>query len=110
MHLSTSLFEYILHSKQNLQPSFAGACPPKTEDKYVKEGEMVALLCPNYLASNHSDTKLVWTAYPLQEMALSNDMSSAKLLMQMGVLVHERSLVIFSASVNHQGNYSCSLG
>nr|XP_020461174.1 X-linked interleukin-1 receptor accessory protein-like 2 [Monopterus albus] len=46
--------------------------------------------------------------YPSQEIALTNNMSSAD-QRQMGVLVHERSLVILSATVNHQGNYLCSL-
>ncbi|XP_070761970.1 interleukin-1 receptor type 1-like [Enoplosus armatus] len=72
---------------------------------YVKAGEMVALQCP---LRGHGDAKLIWTSDTTKEMNLTN-MSSAE-QRQMDVLIHERSLVILSASVNHQGNYSCSLG
>ncbi|KAA8595858.1 hypothetical protein FQN60_011149 [Etheostoma spectabile] len=40
-------------------------------------------------------------------MDLTNNVPSAE-QRQMGMLIHERSLVILSASVNHQGNYSCT--
>ncbi|XP_044048601.1 interleukin-1 receptor accessory protein-like [Siniperca chuatsi] len=80
--------------------SLTGVCP---REIYVKAGEMVALQCPDGVAEP------IWTSYTTQEMDLTSNMSSAE-QRQMGVLVHERSLVILNASVNHQGNYSCSLG
>lgn len=106
MYLSTCLFKFGTVNKK-LKCSFAGACPLKPEEIYVKAGEMVALLCP--YQTNNSDARLVWTGYTPQEMTLTNDVSSAK-LRQMDMLVRGRSLVILRASVNHQGNYSCSLG
>ncbi|XP_067441723.1 interleukin-18 receptor 1-like isoform X3 [Thunnus thynnus] len=85
-----------------------GVYPLKLKEIYVKAGEMVALQCRQYRRYNHNDAKLTWTSYTTQKMDLTN-MSSAE-QRQMDVLVHERSLVILRASVNHQGNYSCSLG
>ncbi|XP_078101988.1 interleukin-1 receptor accessory protein-like isoform X2 [Sander vitreus] len=86
-----------------------GVCPRRPREIYVKEGEMVALYCPRYRGYDHGDAKLIWTRYTTQDMDLTNNVSSAE-QRQMGILVHERSLVILSASVNHQGNYSCSQG
>ncbi|XP_039991416.1 interleukin-1 receptor-like 1 isoform X2 [Xiphias gladius] len=90
-----------------LLTSLAGVCPLRHSEIHSKAGEVVALLCP-YTGYNQSHTKLVWTSHTPERMFVTN-MSSAD-LSQMGVLVHGRSLVILSASVNHQGNYSCSLG
>lgn len=93
---------------KHLQPHcFAGVCSSEPEEINVKAGEMVALQCP--YQSHSGDTRLVWTAYTPQEMALTSDTSCAK-QGQMDVLVHGRSLVFLRASVKHQGNYSCSLG
>ncbi|KAM7424384.1 hypothetical protein PAMA_000636 [Pampus argenteus] len=78
------------------------------DDIYVKEGEMVVLWCPQFRRDNHAEVKTTWTSYTTQEMDLTNMSSSEQ--RQMGVLIHERSLVIFRASSNHHGNYSCSLG
>ncbi|KAK9542973.1 hypothetical protein VZT92_000791 [Zoarces viviparus] len=91
-----------------LLASLTGVCPRRTTETYVKAGEMVALYCPHDRGSSRGDAKVIWTSYTTQEMDLT-DMSSAE-QRQMGVLVHGRSLVILSASVNHRGNYSCSLG
>ncbi|XP_068586732.1 interleukin-18 receptor 1-like [Cebidichthys violaceus] len=88
--------------------SLTGVCPRRTTETYIKAGEMVALYCPHDRGSSHGDAKVIWTSYITQEMDLT-DMSSAE-QRQMGVLVYGRSLVILSASVNHRGNYSCSLG
>ncbi|XP_075933974.1 interleukin-18 receptor 1-like [Anarhichas minor] len=91
-----------------LLTSLTGVCPWRTTETYVKAGEMVALYCPHGRGSSRGDAKVIWTSYTTQEMDLT-DMSSAE-QRQMGVLVYGRSLVILSASVNHRGNYSCSLG
>ncbi|KAM7014977.1 uncharacterized protein LKV04_013008 [Tautogolabrus adspersus] len=74
--------------------------PCGTNDIGVKSGEMVALWCPNHKGSN--DAELIWT----RETLLINNMSSDE-QRQMGLLVYGRKLMILSASVNHQGNYSC---
>ncbi|CAK6970782.1 interleukin-18 receptor accessory protein-like [Scomber scombrus] len=78
------------------------------EEIYVKANEMVVLLCPDYRGYNHGGANLTWTSYTTQEMDLTN-MSSAE-QRKMDMLVLGSNLVILKASVNHQGNYSCSLG
>nr|XP_020460610.1 interleukin-1 receptor type 1-like [Monopterus albus] len=87
----------------------SGASPQKPRQIIVKAGEMVVLECPRHIGYNHGETKLVWTSYTRQEMYMTTDVSSVEQV-PMGVFVLGRSLVILSASVNHQGNYSCSLG
>ncbi|XP_038558208.1 interleukin-18 receptor 1-like [Micropterus salmoides] len=88
--------------------SLTGVCVRKPREIDVKTGEMVALHCPD-TRYNHSYTKLFWTSYTTKKMDLTSNMSSAE-QSQMGILVHKTSLVILNASVNHEGNYSCSLG
>ncbi|XP_074475297.1 interleukin-18 receptor 1-like [Sebastes fasciatus] len=91
-----------------LLTSLSGVCPRRPREIRVKAGEMVALYCPRDRGYNPDDAKVMWTSYTTQEMDLTN-MSPAE-QRQMGVLLHGRSFVILSASVNQQGNYSCSLG
>ncbi|XP_041649200.1 interleukin-1 receptor accessory protein-like [Cheilinus undulatus] len=79
----------------------------RPKEVYIKAGEMVALWCPHY--KGFDDTNLIWTNHTDQETGLSSSMSSAE-QRKMGVLLHERTLVILSANINHQGNYSCSYG
>lgn len=93
------LFDTVKHS-------FAGVCP---REIHSKAGEMVALYCPRNRGYNHADTKLVWTSHTTQRTYVTNNMSSDELT-QMGVVLHGRSLVILSVSINHQGNYSCAMG
>ena len=83
---------------------FPGACPQEPTEISVKAGEMVVLSCQHDKDSDHSDAKVTWTSYTTQGMDLTKSAEQRR----MGVLVHERSLVILNASVNHQGNYSCS--
>nr|QJD09007.1 interleukin 1 receptor 5 [Cyclopterus lumpus] len=90
-----------------LLTSLTGVCPWRPGQTYVRAGDMVALYC-RHDSSSHRDAKVIWTSSRTQERDLS-DMSSAEQT-RMGLLVRGRSLVILSASVNHQGNYSCSLG
>ncbi|XP_034730496.1 X-linked interleukin-1 receptor accessory protein-like 2 [Etheostoma cragini] len=82
----------------------SGGCPLRPREIFVKDGEMVVLYCPRYRGY---DGKLIWTSYTTQVMDLTNNVSSAE-QRQIAMLIHERSLVILSASVNHQGNYSCT--
>ncbi|XP_032357502.1 interleukin-1 receptor type 1 isoform X2 [Etheostoma spectabile] len=84
-----------------------GVFPGRPREIFVKDGEIVALYCPRYRGYDHGDAKLTWTSYTTQVMDLTNNVPSAE-QRQMGMLIHERSLVILSASVNHQGNYSCT--
>ncbi|XP_056269649.1 interleukin-18 receptor accessory protein-like isoform X3 [Pseudoliparis swirei] len=91
-----------------LLTSLTGVCPWRTRQTYVRAGEMVALYCRHDRRSSHGDAKVIWTSSSSQERDLA-DMSSAEQT-QMGLLVRGRSLVILSASVNHQGNYSCFPG
>lgn len=67
----------------------------------------MALQCP--LNINHNgDAKPMWTSFTNHKVDLTNKSSAEQ--RQMGVLLHGMSLVVIGASVNHQGNYSCSLG
>ncbi|XP_054464962.1 interleukin-18 receptor 1-like [Anoplopoma fimbria] len=102
------MVKVLLPSLILLLASLTGVCPSKTSQEYVKAGEMVALFCHHDRGSSHGDAEVIWTSYTPQEMDLTH-MSSAE-QSQMGLLVYGRSLVILNASVNHQGNYSCSLG
>lgn len=91
-----------------LLTSLTGVCPLRPTEIHVKAGELVALECPQYRGYNHSDAKPIWTSHITQEnLNLTSNLSLAE-QRQMGVLVYERHLVIFSSSVNHQGNYSCT--
>ncbi|KAL6112872.1 il18r1 [Pungitius sinensis] len=69
---------------------------------------MVALYCPQDSGSSHDDAKVIWISSTTHETTLT-DTSPAE-QRKMGLLIHGRSLVILSASLNHQGNYLCSLG
>uniref|UniRef100_A0A3Q1IQS8 Interleukin 18 receptor 1 n=1 Tax=Anabas testudineus TaxID=64144 RepID=A0A3Q1IQS8_ANATE len=84
-----------------------GVSPLKPEEIYVKTGEMVVLHCPHSTKHNHNDNNnVVWTSYTTQEMYVINNKSAG----QKQMLIAGRSLVILIASVNHEGNYSCSVG
>ncbi|CAJ1049486.1 interleukin-18 receptor 1-like [Xyrichtys novacula] len=89
-----------------LLASLAGVCSLGPKNISVEANEMVALQCNG--AENQSGAKVIWTSPNTKERELSSDMSSAE-QRQAGVLLYGRSLVILSANVSHQGNYSCSL-
>ncbi|XP_067349151.1 interleukin-1 receptor type 1-like [Channa argus] len=85
-----------------------GVCPIQPQEIYVLEGEMVVLQCPYYTGHNpNNDTKLIWSSYTVKEKYVTYDMSSAE---QRQMVIRGTSLVILTASINHQGNYSCTLG
>uniref|UniRef100_A0A3P9BDF4 Uncharacterized LOC101475796 n=1 Tax=Maylandia zebra TaxID=106582 RepID=A0A3P9BDF4_9CICH len=84
-----------------------GVCPLSFQEVHVKSGEMAVLQCPSYREYSDGDAEVFWTSHTVDEMKLFNMSTSAE-QRQMGVLVHGRILVILRASVNHQGNYSCS--
>lgn len=79
--------------------SFAGVCSQRLTEVKVMASEMVALCCP-------LNTPTIWIHYAAQAKDLSG--MSMEEQRQMGVVVHERNLVILRASAWHQGNYSCS--
>ncbi|CAI5645073.1 unnamed protein product [Oreochromis niloticus] len=87
--------------------STPGVCPLSFQEVHVKAGEMAVLQCPSYRGYSDGDAEVFWTSHTVDEMKLFNMSTSAE-QRQMGVLVHGRILVILRASVNHQGNYSCS--
>ncbi|XP_019212600.1 interleukin-1 receptor accessory protein isoform X2 [Oreochromis niloticus] len=87
--------------------STPGVCPLSFQEVHVKAGEMAVLHCPSYRGYSDGDAEVFWTSHTVDEMKLFNMSTSAE-QRQMGVLVHGRILVILRASVNHQGNYSCS--
>ncbi|XP_065327625.1 uncharacterized protein LOC134617143 [Pelmatolapia mariae] len=84
-----------------------GVCPLSFQEVNVKAGEMAVLQCPSYRGYSDGGAEVLWTSDTVDEMKLFNMSTSAE-QRQMGVLVHGRILVILRASVNHQGNYSCS--
>ncbi|XP_070821668.1 interleukin-18 receptor 1-like [Chaetodon trifascialis] len=104
--MTVKIFQALLLLLLTLQ---TGLCLRRPREIFVKAGELVALQCPHYRGYNHRDAKLIWTSHTSQEMDLSNTTSPVE-QSQMAMLLHGRSLVILSVSVNHQGNYSCSLG
>ncbi|XP_055363147.1 interleukin-18 receptor 1-like isoform X2 [Betta splendens] len=83
-----------------------GVCLQKAEEVYVQAGEMAVLLCPYHKCKSNST--VVWTGYTHQQTRVLTDMSVDE-QDQLGMLVHGRSLVVFSAAANIEGNYSCSL-
>ncbi|KAM3626117.1 uncharacterized protein V6R79_022798 [Siganus canaliculatus] len=85
-----------------LQALLTGVCSRTPREMHVKAGEMVALTCRHSKGYSHSDGRLRWTSYTPEQTDVTDGM--------LDVLVQGRSLVILKASVNHQGNYSCSLG
>lgn len=84
---------------------FTGACPHRPREVYVKAGEMVSLLCPR----RQNQQKLLWTSPILPEGDVDVELSEDG-FRRTGLLVGGKSLVVLSASVSHQGNYSCSVG
>ncbi|KAM9764628.1 interleukin-1 receptor-like 1 [Menidia menidia] len=92
---------------QLLTVSFSGAHSLRTKLIFAKEGEMVALNCPQY-KEGHS--QVVWTSHTGQLMNLTDTVSAPAGQSHREVLITGGSLIILRASVIHQGNYSCSLG
>ncbi|KAM4593586.1 interleukin-18 receptor 1-like [Odontesthes bonariensis] len=76
----------------------------RTKLIYVMAGELVALHCQS------STDQLIWTSHTRQEVNVKDSVSASADQSHLGVLIYGRSLVILRASVDHQGNYSCSLG
>ncbi|XP_030581960.1 interleukin-1 receptor accessory protein-like isoform X2 [Archocentrus centrarchus] len=88
--------------------SSPGVCPLRSQELHVKAGEMAILHCPHYRGYSDREADVFWTSHTVHKTNFFNNMSTSAERRQMGVQVHGRILVILRASVNHQGNYSCS--
>lgn len=73
-----------------------------SDEVYVRVGDIVALNCPK-IRMRGNDTQTTWTSFTPHRRDLSNDKNST-------FLIHNRSLVLLNASMDHQGDYSCSMG
>ncbi|XP_054626642.1 interleukin-1 receptor-like 1 isoform X3 [Dunckerocampus dactyliophorus] len=90
-----------------LLSSLKGKCEARSpQEIYVKAGDMVVLQCPQPARYRRAGGEVMWISENSQEMDLNN-MSPAE-QKKAGLMHHGRSLYILTASVNHQGNYSCS--
>ncbi|XP_061608884.1 interleukin-1 receptor-like 1 isoform X1 [Phyllopteryx taeniolatus] len=90
-----------------LLTSLTGVCVASLPlEIYVKAGEMVVLECPQQAGSHHDRCPVMWTSENKLQMDRSS-MSPAE-RRETGLLCLGRSLFILTASVNHEGNYSCS--
>uniref|UniRef100_A0A3B5AHJ4 Uncharacterized LOC103365197 n=1 Tax=Stegastes partitus TaxID=144197 RepID=A0A3B5AHJ4_9TELE len=87
-----------------------GVWPLEPKVLHVRAGEMVVLQCPYFRRVSDGDVKVLWTSHTSQEMNVTSNMSTSAEQSHVDVLIHGRSLIILRASVNHQGNYSCSRG
>ncbi|XP_027869917.1 uncharacterized protein LOC114142714 [Xiphophorus couchianus] len=89
-----------------LLPFLTGVFSLRPKTIYTRTGEMVVLRCPQ---KHDSDTTILWTNQTRQGMDVTSILSTqSAALSQMDVLLHGHILVILSASLSHQGNYSCS--
>ncbi|XP_059208160.1 interleukin-18 receptor 1-like [Centropristis striata] len=86
-----------------LLTSLIGVSQHIAREVQVKAGEMVALYCPLHRAFSNPEV-ITWTSTQQTDL---NNMSPAE-QRHRAMLLHGRSLVLFSAAVN--GNYSCSTG
>uniref|UniRef100_A0A3P8ULD3 Interleukin-18 receptor 1-like n=1 Tax=Cynoglossus semilaevis TaxID=244447 RepID=A0A3P8ULD3_CYNSE len=82
-------------------------CHPRPKNVCVRAGEMVALQCPRSIDSN-TEVRLIWSRATDQDRVLTN--MTADEQQQRSMSVHRGSLVILSASVEHEGKYSCTVG
>uniref|UniRef100_A0A3B5KQQ6 Uncharacterized protein n=1 Tax=Xiphophorus couchianus TaxID=32473 RepID=A0A3B5KQQ6_9TELE len=78
-------------------------CPVTAKEIYANAGDLVMLNCRE---SKHDGTVMLWKMEKDQEMHLYSNMSASE-QQKLGLIFYRRSLVILSASTNHQGNYSC---
>nr|XP_057945361.1 interleukin-18 receptor 1-like [Doryrhamphus excisus] len=89
-----------------LLSSLKGECEARSlQEIYVKAGDMVVLQCPQLAGHRDAGAEVIWISENSQVMDLSN-MSTAQ-QKQAGLMHHDRSLFILTASGSHQGNYSC---
>ncbi|XP_038139184.1 interleukin-1 receptor-like 1 [Cyprinodon tularosa] len=83
---------------------FTGVCPVTPSKIYVNVGELVTLNCG---VCNYDATVILWKKENDQKTLLYSNMSTSE-QQKLGLIFFQTHLVILNASVNHQGNYSCS--
>uniref|UniRef100_A0A3Q2FQL2 Interleukin 18 receptor 1 n=1 Tax=Cyprinodon variegatus TaxID=28743 RepID=A0A3Q2FQL2_CYPVA len=79
-------------------------CPVTPSKIYVNVGELVTLNCG---VCNYDATVILWKKENDQKTLLYSNMSTSE-QQKLGLIFFQTHLVILNASVNHQGNYSCS--
>ncbi|KAM4743685.1 uncharacterized protein FYW61_021983 [Anableps anableps] len=83
---------------------FSSVCPMAAKEIYVNAGDLVMLQCEKY---KRDGTVMLWKMETDLKRQLYSNMSASE-QQQLGLVLYQNSLVILSASLNHQGNYSCS--
>ncbi|XP_032415727.1 interleukin-18 receptor 1-like [Xiphophorus hellerii] len=81
----------------------SGICPMTTNKIYVRAGDLVMLQCEE---CKYDGTVVLWKLETGQKTQLYSNMSASE-QQRLGLVLYQNSLVILSASLNHQGNYSC---
>ncbi|KAM4743686.1 interleukin-18 receptor 1-like [Anableps anableps] len=81
-----------------------GVCPMAAKEIYVNAGDLVMLQCED---CKHDGTVMLWKMETDLKRQLYSNVSASE-QQQLGLVLYQNSLVILSASLNHQGNYSCS--
>ncbi|XP_038139182.1 X-linked interleukin-1 receptor accessory protein-like 2 [Cyprinodon tularosa] len=84
---------------------FAGVFPSTSKDIFVNVGELVTLRCNGYTSGTAKT--ILWKKENDQKTLLYSNMSASE-QQKLGLIFFQTHLVILSASVKHQGNYSCS--
>ncbi|PWA18919.1 hypothetical protein CCH79_00004956, partial [Gambusia affinis] len=81
----------------------ASICPMTTKEIYVRAGDLVMLQCGE---CKYDGTVVLWKLETGQKTQLYSNMSASE-QQRLGLVLYQDSLVILSASLNHQGNYWC---
>ncbi|XP_054901046.1 interleukin-18 receptor 1-like [Poeciliopsis prolifica] len=81
----------------------SGICPMTTKEVYVRTGDLVMLQCGK---CKYDGTVVLWKLEAGQKTQLYSNMSASE-QQRLGLVLFQDSLVILSATLNHQGNYSC---
>ncbi|XP_008402694.1 interleukin-18 receptor 1-like [Poecilia reticulata] len=81
----------------------SGVCSMTTEEIYVRAGDLVMLQCGE---CTYDGTVVLWKLETGQKTQLYSNMSASE-QQRLGLVLYQDDLVILSASLNHQGNYTC---
>uniref|UniRef100_A0A3B5KQR6 TIR domain-containing protein n=1 Tax=Xiphophorus couchianus TaxID=32473 RepID=A0A3B5KQR6_9TELE len=83
--------------------SFLAFISGELEWIYVRAGDLVMLQCEE---CKYDGTVVLWKLETGQKTQLYSNMSASE-QQRLGLVLYQNRLVILSASLNHQGNYSC---
>uniref|UniRef100_A0A3B3V1N8 Ig-like domain-containing protein n=1 Tax=Poecilia latipinna TaxID=48699 RepID=A0A3B3V1N8_9TELE len=83
----------------------SGVCSMTTKEIYVRAGDLVMLQCGE---CKYDGTVVLWKLETGQKTQLYSNMSASE-QQRLGLVLYQDSLVILSASSNHQGNYTCQM-